>query len=261
MKRRSREDSPPAFRRFRKLPKELRLKIWEDCAESIEPQVIRVVDDTELTYVQQPGTKNATFDIEEDYKFKVICKRPALMHANHESRQVASKYYTKAFKSYFGHPIYINLKEDILHLQQSTNNEMLKDWQPEETVFEEMLDNYETFEEDIKLLKKVRRLSWEEASEYCLFDHGRKLAKLFPGVKELFLLKRKRKGSVKNMKLFAGMLKSVSHCDLGMSKKKFEKDGFDFAKLRMVWLTRRQMTFQMGKKYVSKKEQHVRLNH
>jgi hypothetical protein len=41
---------------------------------------------------------------------------------------------------------------------------MIKDWQPEETVFEEMLDNYETFEEDIKLLKKVRRLSWEESS-------------------------------------------------------------------------------------------------
>jgi hypothetical protein len=72
-----------------------------------------------------------------------------------------------------------------------------------------------------------------------LFDHGRKLAKLFPGVEELFLLKRKRKGSVKNMKLFVGKLKSVSHCDLGMSKKKFEKDGFDFAKLKMVWLTRR----------------------
>jgi hypothetical protein len=94
-----------------------------------------------------------------------------------------------------------------------------------------------------------------------LFDHGRKLAKLFPGVEELFLLKRKGKGSVKNMKLFAGMLKNVSHCDLSMSKKKFEKGGFDFAKLTMVWLTRRQMTFQMGEKCVSKKKPHVLLNH
>jgi hypothetical protein len=216
-----------------------------------------------LLYVQQPGTKNAAYDIEEDYKFKIICKIPALMHANHESRQVASKYYTKAFKSYFGDPIYINLKEDILHLKQSTINEMLsmiQDWQPEETVFEEMLDNYETFEEDIKLLKKVRHLYWEEASECCLFDHGRKLAKLFPGVEEL-LLKRKGKGSIKNMKLFAGMQKSVSHCDLGMSKKKFDKDGFDFVKLKIVCLTRRQMIFQTGKKNVSKKEPHVRLNH
>ena len=147
-----------------------------------------------LLYVQQPGTKNTAYDIEEDYKFKTICKIPALMHANHESRQVASKSYTKAFKSYFRHLIYINLKEDILHLQQSTINEMLsmiKDWQPEETMFEEMLDNYETFEEDIKLLKKLRRLPWEEVSDCCLFDYGRKLAKLFPSVEELFLLKRK----------------------------------------------------------------------
>jgi hypothetical protein len=138
---------------------------------------------------------------------------------------------------------------------------MIKDLQPEETVFEEILENYETFEEDIKLSKKIRRLSWEEASERCLFDHGRKLVKLFPSVEELFLLKRKVKRSVKNMKLFAGMLKSVSHCDLGMSKKKFEEDDFGFAKLKMGWLTRRQMTFQLGKKYVSKKEPHMRLNH
>lgn len=237
------------------------MQIW---AESIEPQVIRVIDDTELTYVQQKGTKGATYNVEEDYKFKVIYEVPALLHANRESRQVASKYYVKAFKSYFGHPIYINLKKDILHLQQSTINEMLsmiKDWEPEPAVFEEMLDNHETFEEDIRVLNKVCRLSWEEDGEYCFFDHGRKLAKLFPGVEELFLLKRKGKGGVKKMKLFVSMLRSLNHKDLGLSKKNFEKDGFNFDVLRIVWLTRRQMTFQMGKKYISKKTAHEWLNH
>jgi hypothetical protein len=89
--------STASFTRFRELPAELRLRIWET-ASSFQ----RIV---ELNYCVV------------DRKFSISGPPPAILYVNHESREIALNFYSKSFGTiHQPAEIYFNPVSDIIYL-------------------------------------------------------------------------------------------------------------------------------------------------
>ncbi|KAK0101465.1 hypothetical protein ONS95_006637 [Cadophora gregata] len=100
--------SPPltlySFTNFPKLPTEIRLMVWELVLPG--ERVIRIEDFTNTSRRHKPCTT-----------CRCIGSRacvPTLLHVNHETRQLALKFYTVTFKNRLLKPTYFNPILDIL---------------------------------------------------------------------------------------------------------------------------------------------------
>jgi hypothetical protein len=99
------------FTLFPKLPPELRNMVWRFAAS--EPRVVKI-------FSERPNPKDWTSTIADHQIYSDSRQHiPPILQATSESRRVALKFYTPAFASRIGYPIYFNFSYDILYLTSS----------------------------------------------------------------------------------------------------------------------------------------------
>jgi hypothetical protein len=100
------DKSDPTFTCFSKLPIELRLKIWKEALPG--PRVIKLKFSDSDPWEEED---------ESDSRICAIAKTPAILGANHESRQVAPRFYELSFDSILEErPVYIDYRVDALYI-------------------------------------------------------------------------------------------------------------------------------------------------
>jgi hypothetical protein len=102
------------FTNFGALPKELRLLVWEQAVNSIEPKSVVIEP---LHKVTREGT--IFVDTFRGYKARPSDVSPVMLHTSSEARAVALKSYRRMFEDTAppSFPIYFNPDRDSLHLR------------------------------------------------------------------------------------------------------------------------------------------------
>ena len=106
------------FSKFESLPKELRLQIWEDAVDSIEPGFVVIRAYPKGQPFVDESSPDVQFTTEITYVISASAPVPALLQVNAEARQVALKKYRPMFADFnsTGLPLYFNPDKDRLHL-------------------------------------------------------------------------------------------------------------------------------------------------
>ena len=101
------------FTLFPKLPKELRIKVWQFAAR--EPRIVEVCQSQDAQYITY-GTPRDDWDSKNSAPFYSPTALPVILHINVESRTIALEHYSISFP-HDSHPaqIYYNPAVDILY--------------------------------------------------------------------------------------------------------------------------------------------------
>lgn len=102
------------FTLFSKLPRELRIKIWQFAAR--EPRIVEVCQLQRAQHISQGIGDDDDFELTYSKAFYSPGTIPAILHINRESRLIALEHYTLSFP-HGAHPakIYYNPSVDMLY--------------------------------------------------------------------------------------------------------------------------------------------------
>jgi 2EXR family len=115
------QDTEPELKFFRKLPLELRDKIWKLCLPG--PRTARIYHDPkDMAFIAMPEIETG---VSPFWRAKAVAGPvPVLLHINKESRSIGMKYYKLMFSEQtLGRPIYFDVTQDTLCL---TGDEALR---------------------------------------------------------------------------------------------------------------------------------------
>jgi len=114
----STNDTETKFSSFRKLPTELRLKIWGYAIPATRiVKVVKNENPSKITIFQDPDGMHSG---RCSRSYVILSVTPAVLHICHESRVLALQHYALAFhKMLDDRPIYLNFETDVFHFEDT----------------------------------------------------------------------------------------------------------------------------------------------